>query len=145
MNLTGIPLRSIPAGYPQRSAAAQENVSVFIAEKSLNPIDFGGLRIFDYTAGHNLSSSLAVIDVPSGVHHPEAWSKRSDKYYLVISGAILFVLEGVQTELRAGDVCVVPRGSRFSYSNPSTTPARLVLVHTPSFELDSEVFVEPTR
>jgi hypothetical protein len=29
--------------------------------------------------------------------------------------------------------------------NPSTTPAKLVLVHTPSFDLDAEVFEDPPR
>ncbi len=114
-----------------------------VTGKSLKPIDFAGLRIFDYTAGRDVSSSLAVIDVPPGAHHAAAWSKRSDKYYLVIAGAILFVLDGVETQLTPGDFCLVPQGSRFSYANPTTTPARLVLVHTPSFDLDSEVFVEP--
>jgi mannose-6-phosphate isomerase-like protein (cupin superfamily) len=119
-----------------------EGVSMFVTGESLTPIDFGGLRILDYTAGHDGSASLATIDVPPGAHHAEAWSRRSDKYYLVIAGAVRFVLDGVETELATGDFCLVPRGSRFRYSNGATAPARLVLVHTPSFDLDSEVFVE---
>ena len=118
---------------------------MFVPGKSLKPIDFNGLRIFDYTAGHDVSSSLAVIDVSAGGQHAEAWSKRSDKYYLVIAGAIRFVLDGVATELVTGDFCLVPQGSRFSYSNASTTLARLVLVHTPNFSLAEEVFVEPGK
>ena len=116
---------------------------MLISGKSLKPIDFAGLRIFDYTAGYDLSSSLAILDVPPGAHHAEAWSKRSDKYYLVIAGAIRFVLEGVQTELSTGDFYLVPQGRRFSYSNPGTALARLVLVHTPNFDLGAEVFAEP--
>src|SRR5262245_60905149 len=118
---------------------------MFVAGNSLAPIDFGGLRIADYTAGRSLGSSLAVIDVPSGATHAEAWSKRSDKYYLVTAGTICFVLAGEERELAAGDFCFVPRGTRFRYVNPSAAPARLVLVHTPSFDLASEVFVEPSR
>jgi len=41
---------------------------MFIAGKSLKAINFAGLRIFDYTAGHDLSSSLAGIVVPAGTH-----------------------------------------------------------------------------
>ena len=67
---------------------------MLVTPTSLTPIDFDGLRILDYTAGHDVSSSLAVIEVPPGVRHAEAWSRRSDKYYLVIAGAILFVLDG---------------------------------------------------
>lgn len=88
--------------------AGQENLSMVIAGTSLKSIDFAGLRIFDYTAGHDLSSSLAIIDVPPSAHHAEAWSKRSDKYYLVIAGATRFVLDGVETELSTGDFCFVP-------------------------------------
>ena len=115
---------------------------MFISGKSLKPIDFTGLRILDYTAGHDVSSSLAIIEVPPGAHHAEAWSKRSDKYYLVIAGAIRFVLDNVQTELSTGDFCLVPQGRRFSYSNPGTDLARLVLVHTPNFDLGAEVSAE---
>ena len=115
---------------------------MFVAGTSLKPIDFAGLRIFDYTAGHDLSSSLALIDVPSGARHAEAWSRRSDKYYLIVAGAILFVLDGVETELTTGDFCLVPQGSRFRYSNLTPSPARLVLVHTPPFDPSAEVFVE---
>src|SRR5207244_3093838 len=88
--------------------AAAETFPMVVTGKSLKPIDFAGLRIFDYTAGRDVSSSLAVIDVPAGVHHAEAWSKRSDKYYLVIAGAIHFVLDGVDTQLAQGDFCLVP-------------------------------------
>ena len=116
---------------------------MFISGKSLKPIDFAGLRILDYTAGHDVSSSVAIIDVPSGAHHAEAWSKRSDKYYLVITGTVRFVLEGVETELSTGDFCLVRQGRRFSYSNPWTAVARLVLVHTPNFDLGAEVILQP--
>src|SRR5262245_47766697 len=96
---------------------------MFISGQSLKPIDFAGLIIFDYTAGCEVSSSLAISDVPSGAHHAEAWSKRSDKYYLVIAGMIRFVLEGVENELGTRDFCLVSRGRHFSYSNPAAAPA----------------------
>ena len=114
---------------------------MLIRHDALSPIDFGGLSIFDYTAGHDVSSSLAVIDVPAGARHAEAWSERSDKYYLVIAGTLRFVLEGKQFELAAGDFCLVGKGRRFSYANESSSAVKLVLVHTPSFDLASERFV----
>lgn len=115
---------------------------MIVRRESVAPIDFGGLRIFDYTAGHALSSSLAVIEVPPGAHHAEAWSERSDKYYLVIDGALRFVLERDEADLAAGDFCLVRRGQRFSYSNAGSTTVRLLLAHTPSFDLRSEKFAE---
>jgi mannose-6-phosphate isomerase-like protein (cupin superfamily) len=107
----------------------------------MSPVDFDGLRIFDYTAGQSLGSSVAAIEVAPGARHAEAWSRRSDKYYLVSSGEVRFVLEGELHTMKAGDFCFVAKGRRFSYSNESSQLATLVLVHTPSFDLRDEVFV----
>ena len=111
------------------------------SRSAMSPIDFHGLRIFDYTAGQSLGSSVATIDVAPGAKHAEAWSRRSDKYYLVSSGEIRFVLDGAAHVLKAGDFCFVKQGRRFSYSNETPQLATLVLVHTPSFDLREEVFV----
>ena len=49
----------------------------------------------------------------------------------------------IQDEIRgmtAGDVCLFPQGKRFDYINSGSDSAKLILVHTPSFDLDSEVF-----
>ncbi len=113
---------------------------MIISEGSVLPFDFDGLSIRDYTAGQETSSSFAVIDVEPGVAHQVAWSRRSDKYYYVISGSVEFVDSGQLHTLSAGDFCHIARGQRFSYRNVSARPARLCLFHTPSFELDSEVF-----
>jgi mannose-6-phosphate isomerase-like protein (cupin superfamily) len=106
----------------------------------LAPFDFEGLEIVDYTAGKELSSSIAEISVPSGVRHRTAWSKRSDKYYLVLDGALEFTLRGERFDLERRDCVVVPQGTRFSYRNVSGSDVRLLLVHTPSFDLEAEVF-----
>lgn len=108
----------------------------------LEPIDFDGLAIYDYTAGEAHSSSLAAIDVPAGAAHAESWSTRSDKYYLVTDGALAFTLTGESFTLAAGDFCLVHKGSHFAYRNDGDQAARVVLVHTPSFELAAERFVE---
>ncbi len=104
------------------------------------PIEFGGLAIYDYTQAAGKSSSLALIEVPAGAVHAESWSRRSDKYYLVTRGAIAFSLDGEDFTLETGDFCLVEQGQRFRYRNATPEPASLVLVHTPSFELDAEVF-----
>jgi mannose-6-phosphate isomerase-like protein (cupin superfamily) len=115
---------------------------MIVRHSSVTPIDFGGLQILDYTANHPGTASLAVIEVPPGARHAEAWSKRSDKYYYVISGQIRFALNGVETDLEAGDFCLVSQGERFWYENQAPEAASCLLVHAPSFDLASEVFVE---
>lgn len=107
----------------------------------MSPIDFGGLRIFDYTAGQSFGSSVAAIEVAPHARHAEAWSRRSDKYYVVSRGEVRFVLDGEAHVLGTGDFCFVKQGRRFSYSNEGEEPATLILIHTPSFDLNEEVFV----
>ena len=112
-----------------------------VPRSTMSPLDFDGLKIFDYTAGQSLGASVAAIEVAPGARHAEAWSRRSDKYYLVSAGEIELVLDGQPYRLTAGDFCFVRQGRRFSYENKSSKPATLVLVHTPSFDLHQEVFV----
>ncbi len=40
------------------------------------------------------------------------------------------------------DFCFVECGKRFAYRNEGPSPATIVLVHTPSFDIESEVFVD---
>lgn len=115
---------------------------MIIKRSSMEPSHFDGLLIYDYTAGHDTSSSLAVIQVPPGVRHAESWSRRSDKYYCVTAGQIRFTLNGAEYDLAAGDFCLVRQGEHFWYENQTEELATLILVHTPSFELASEVFIQ---
>jgi mannose-6-phosphate isomerase-like protein (cupin superfamily) len=115
---------------------------MIIRHETVEPFDFDGLAIRDYTARHDGSSSLAEITVGSGVSHKLSWSGRSDKYYYVVRGKVLFTVDGEVHDLGAGDVCVVKVGSRFTYTNPGPEEAILILVHTPSFRLECESFEE---
>ena len=104
-------------------------------------IPFEGLVVHDFTQGQNTSSSFAIIDVPPGALHRRAFSKRSDKYYYVVSGQIAFTIDDVEHVVNAGDFCLIAQGRRFSYRNLTALPAVLALVHTPRFDLQFEVFV----
>lgn len=116
---------------------------MLVRKQMLEPIDFEGLKVFDYTAAitdhASLGASVAVVDVPSGAVHPDAYSRRSDKYYLVIAGAIDFVVGDAPFTLAAGDFCHVRQGERFSYRNTDRRAARLIVVHTPPFDSADEV------
>ena len=114
---------------------------MLLRRSAMSPLDFDGLRIFDYTAGQSFDASVAVVEVAPGARHAAAWSRRSDKYYLLSAGQVRFVLDGEAHLMRAGDFCFVKRGQRFSYSNRSSELATFVLVHTPSFDLREEVLI----
>ena len=113
---------------------------MIIRQASATPLDFDGLQILDYTANQPLNSSLAHIRVPPGARHALSWSTRSTKYYYLLSGTLYFWLDREQAVLHAGDVCIVPKGQRFRYENRSDAPVELLLFHTPSFQLEAEVF-----
>ncbi|MBN1630178.1 MAG: cupin domain-containing protein [Thermoleophilia bacterium] len=113
---------------------------MFIRQEGMAPLDFDGLAIFDYTAERDFSSSFAEITVPAGVRHKASWSTRSDKYYYVIQGNVHFAVGEEQHVLSSGDVCIVPKGVRFWYRNDGPDPAKVILVHTPSFDLACERF-----
>jgi mannose-6-phosphate isomerase-like protein (cupin superfamily) len=64
-----------------------------------------------------------------------------DKFYLLSAGEIRFVLDGEAFVITAGDFCCVARGRRFSDANHGSDVATLVLVQTPPFDLNEEVFL----
>jgi mannose-6-phosphate isomerase-like protein (cupin superfamily) len=116
---------------------------VIIRGADVATLDFHGLRIADYTAREgSMSSSLARIEVEPGARHGGSWSTRSDKYYYLLSGRLRVETDGAADELSPGDAWIVECGRRFSYENTSDEPAMLLLLHTPSFQLEAERFVD---
>ena len=115
---------------------------MIIKHDAINPIDFDKLKIIDYTAGQDNSSSVAEITVPVGVSHKLSWSNRSDKYYYVVQGNVFFTINEKTNNLSTGDFCIVHKGERFSYKNTDSREAVLILVHTPSFKFECEGFEE---
>jgi mannose-6-phosphate isomerase-like protein (cupin superfamily) len=113
-----------------------------IERVSVQPIDFDGLEIRDYTADRDGGSSFAEIIVPAGIRHRRAWSMRSDKYYFGLQGKLTFTIGDQAVELAAGDLLIIRQGDRFSYENRTEEVAKVLLVHTPSFDLSQEVFEE---
>jgi mannose-6-phosphate isomerase-like protein (cupin superfamily) len=113
---------------------------MIVRQGEVAPFDFDGVAIRDYTAGKGTAASFAVISVPPGAVHAEAWSLRSDKYYYVVAGTIQFVASGEVQALSTGDFCLVVKGEHFSYRNVSELPATLCLFHTPGFDAEYEVF-----
>ena len=114
---------------------------MIIRGAAVGPLEFHGLEIYDYTARQPTSSSVAVVRVPPGAEHQEALSRRSDKYYFLMSGTLRVQLDGPDSELGVGDLWFIPRGQRFAYRNPGPESAALLLVHTPTFDLASEDFI----
>jgi mannose-6-phosphate isomerase-like protein (cupin superfamily) len=112
-----------------------------ISKKKMKPIDFEGLKIYDYTANAKSNSSFAVVEVPPGKGHRESFSKRSDKYYYVVKGEVDFLINREKLCMKAGDFCMIPKGKHFRYKNSSGRKIILFLVHIPSFKIEEEVLI----
>ncbi|MBN2050798.1 MAG: cupin domain-containing protein [Spirochaetales bacterium] len=115
---------------------------MIVRKNDVQSFDFGGLEIFDYTAGCEEQSSFAVIHVEPKVRHQLSWSKRSDKYYYVVRGRVEFLIQDTKVTLEEGDFCIVRQGEKFYYHNTSDERVTLVLVHTPHFILEEEVYLD---
>lgn len=113
---------------------------IIIRKSEIATIDFNGLEILDYTSDYNEKSSFAIIKVNPNVNHQLSWSKRSDKYYYIINGKIDFLINGENVTLNEGDFCIIKKGDKFKYKNSTNTIVTLVLVHTPNFILEEEVY-----
>lgn len=116
---------------------------MIIKSDSCPAFEWRGLSIRDLTARLKVQSSIARVIVPPGGGHPHAWSRRSEKYYLLLSGQLHFFCdEGVRL-LEAGDVCLLPQGETFAYANKTNRPVEFILVHTPPFDPEDEVLEQP--
>ena len=113
---------------------------MIIRNEEITAMDFSGLRIRDYSANCKENSSFAVISVPPHVSHQVSWSKRSDKFYYVINGKIGFTINDDNYILNKGDFCIIKKGEEFRYKNNGDEVVSLILVHTPNFDLNEEVF-----
>jgi mannose-6-phosphate isomerase-like protein (cupin superfamily) len=114
---------------------------IFVKESDVTPLQFQGLFIRDYTTHLDSKSSFAVVEVPAGGQHQKAWSKKSDKIYYVISGKLQMTVEGEERLIEKGDICSISKGMKFSYKNITRSTVTLALIHTPPFDLNSEVVV----
>ena len=111
-------------------------------EANVTPFDFQGLEIRDFTGTLLDGASFAQIMVPPGAAHPKDKSTRSDKLYVGIDGVVLFSVEGKLVSLEPTDLLVIHKGEWFEYHNASDSGATLLLVYVPSFDMESEVFLE---
>jgi mannose-6-phosphate isomerase-like protein (cupin superfamily) len=124
----------------RREVEKGEQLMTFIKNRELSFIDFHGLTIYDYTADKREKSSFALIHVPPSAVHGLSWSQRSDKYYYVLRGELEFEIDKKVITLGEKDFCIVHKGEHFDYRNLTEVEAEIILVHTPDFDMDSEVF-----
>ena len=111
-----------------------------VRHASVEPFEFYGLEIRDLTKGIESGGSVALIDVGSGVAHPPARSSRCEKIYICLAGLVEFQVNSEKCLLAEGDLLTIQPNEWFRYV--AAEGARLLLVHVPPFDLDSEELAE---
>jgi uncharacterized cupin superfamily protein len=84
-----------------------------------------------------ISDSFVVADWSDPGTHPGRpiaglhLHRSDDEAWIVLSGTLEFQIDDEQREVPAGESILVTRGTRHSFWNPSSEPARYLLVMTP--------------
>ena len=102
------------------------------------PFSFYDLIIRELSPQGYETLSVAEVRVPPGAVHPKGRSTKSDKLYICIGGTVTFDLNGESKLLTPLDVLLIPVSEWFTYRNDASVESRLLLVHTPPFEIASE-------
>jgi uncharacterized protein (DUF952 family)/mannose-6-phosphate isomerase-like protein (cupin superfamily) len=105
-----------------------------------DPFCWNGLTIRDITPNVSSLPSFAHIEINPLSSHVITCSKKSEKYYYVLSGQLHFYLNGADFVLSKDEFCIVPSLSKFAYANRSNVTAEILLIHTPKFDIEQEVF-----
>ena len=112
-----------------------------VAYKSVVPFDFKGLQIRELTPEDLPSASFAEIEVAPGIKHDRARSTKCDKMYLCLEGRPLFRVESGEVRLGPRDLLLIRKNEWFEYHNDDDKIVRLLLIHIPPFDLESEEFL----
>ena len=107
----------------------------------VTPSSFYDLTIRELSPTDYDRLSVAEVGVPPGAAHPKARSTISDKLYVCIEGTITFQLNEESMQLNPLDVLLIPRAEWFSYRNDASEEGKLLLVHTPPFDIAREEIV----
>jgi len=97
-----------------------------------------GLTFRRYGPVADGAASATMIEVPPNGCHPQSYSSRCDKLYLMLEGALRFDVDGIAYVARAGDMVIVPKGQVSHYFDWQGQPARMLLVHVPSLDATAE-------
>jgi mannose-6-phosphate isomerase-like protein (cupin superfamily) len=77
--------------------------------------------------------ALSVIEefIPSGGCEQRHFHKNAQQFFYVLSGEVILEIEGRNTLVRAGSGIRVLPGSKHQISNPSSGPARFLVISQP--------------
>ena len=113
-----------------------------VSYSSSPSFSFHGLAIRELSPQDHAALSVAEVKVPPGATHPTARSTKSDKVYVGLEGAITFTTRGESLQLTPMDVLLIPVASWFTYTNHTRVEGRVLVIHTPPFDMAHEELVQ---
>lgn len=84
-------------------------------------------------------SQLVVMDIPAGGEVGEETHKYVEQTLFFLSGVGKAVLDGKESPIVAGDVVVVPPGTKHNFINTGTSSLKIYTVYAPSNHIDGRI------
>ncbi len=84
-------------------------------------------------------SQLVLMCIPVGGDIGEEVHHHVEQVIVLVEGQALSVLDGVEREVFAGDVAVVPPGTMHNFINNGTAPLKLYTVYAPANHIDGRI------
>ena len=113
---------------------------MLIKTEHTNEENFRGLKILDYISGMKVPFSFSVITVKKDQSYPPGYSSKSEKFYYVVKGNIVFTIEGEVFEAKKGELILVKKNHMFTYENRYPASVEMILINTPPPTNKTEFF-----
>jgi len=75
--------------------------------------------------------SVTTEIIPPGGGPPIHFHTKEDEIFLVVDGRLLYCIDGISTEVTAGGLVFLPKGTLHSFCNIGTTPGRHWIITLP--------------
>lgn len=95
-------------------------------------VEFSGIQAEILMGLRSTARTIMKLSVELGRGAPAHISKDEDKLFVVVEGAILFLIGEQKRHVAAGDVVFVPEGVVHSFSGLERAGSSMVLVSTPA-------------
>jgi len=109
--------------------------------KNAHQFSWEGLKGWAYNSTEDFANASAAYFEVTG-RHGKVKTTHSDRIYFVIAGEGEFIVGDETVLVKESDVVIIPQNMPYDYKAKSKV-LKLFLVHTPAYDRDCEVRLEP--
>lgn len=96
------------------------------------PYQFADLWLRELSPAAMQTGSIAEITLPIGVERTSRRSKKTDRVYVGLAGAVEFTVDGMTERIGVGDTIHIAEGEEYGFFNGGQEEARLLLFRAPA-------------